>query len=268
MTAAPAPLQDPPFTLRLAQSAGDVAAAQRLRYRVFVEELGGGGPGVDHAQRLEKDAFDPLCDHLLLSDPVAGPPETGGVIGVYRLLPGARLTAPGARFYSEGEFDLGPLRASGRALLELGRSCVHPDYRGGAAMPMLWNGLASYITQRGIDVLFGVASFHGTDVAAWAGPLRYLHDHHLAPEGLRAQAKGAAAFDLAGLPPGAMTRAAALEALPPLIRAYLRLGGFVGQGAWIDRAFNTIDVLLVIDVARLPPRHQQFYARQAERLLG
>lgn len=267
MKAAPAPLQDPPFVLRLAQSAGDIAAAQRLRYEVFVKELGGGGPEVDHARRLEKDAFDPLCDHLLLSDPVAGPQETGGVIGVYRLLPGERLKA-GAGFYSESEFDLAPLRASGRRLLELGRSCVHQSYRGGAAMPMLWNGLASYITQREIEVLFGVASFQGTDVAAWAGPLRYLHDHHLAPEGLRAQAKGAAAYDLAGLPPGGMSRAAALEALPPLIRAYLRLGGFVGQGAWVDRAFNTIDVLLVIDVARLPPRHQQFYARQAERPLG
>ena len=109
------------------------------------------------------------------------------VVGAYRLLPSDRV-GPEGRFYSEGEYDLTPLRQSGRKLLELGRSCVHPDYRGGAAMYLLWNGLADYVLERGIEVLFGVASFHGTDVPALAQPLSYLHHHHLAPEALRVHA--------------------------------------------------------------------------------
>ena len=106
--------------------------------------------------------------------------------------------APTGRFYSESEYDLTPLKASGRRLLELGRSCVHPDHRGGTAMFQLWNALADYVLERGIEVLFGVASFHGTDVAALAQPLAWLHHHHLAPAGVA----GAGA---AGAPAGAWT---------------------------------------------------------------
>ena len=162
------------FTLRLAQDARDLQAAQRLRYSVFVQELGADGPLVDHAARLERDDFDDIFDHLLLIDTRRDPAKLEDVVGVYRLLPSDRL-GPGGRFYSEGEYDLGPLRASGRKLLELGRSCVHIDHRGGAAMFHLWNGLAEYVLERGIEVLFGAASFHGTDIPALAQPLSYLY---------------------------------------------------------------------------------------------
>ena len=164
---------DAAFTLRLAQDARDLRAAQRLRYEVFVAELGGTGPLVDHEARLEVDNFDPVFDHLLLIDHRRNADALEDVVGVYRLLPSDRLTA-GARFYSEGEFDVSALRSSGRKLLELGRSCVHPDYRGGTAMFHLWNGLAAYVLERGIEILFGAASFHGTDIAALAQPLSYL----------------------------------------------------------------------------------------------
>ena len=171
---------DPHLVLRLAADARDLRAAQRLRYRVFVEELGGDGPLVDHAARLEVDAFDPLFDHLVLIDTRRDAGALEDVVGVYRLLPGARL-GPGEPFYSETEYDLTALRRSGRHLLELGRSCVDPEYRGGVAMFRLWNGLADYVLERGIEVLFGVASFHGTDATALAMPLSYLHHAHLAP---------------------------------------------------------------------------------------
>ncbi len=155
------------LTLRLARDARDLAAAQRLRYRVFVKELGAGGPLVDHGAMLERDKFDDVCDHLLLIDTRRDAGALDDVVGVYRLLPGAKLAA-GQPFYSEGEFDVQALRASGRELLELGRSCVHPDYRGGSAMLHLWNSLAEYVLDRGIEVMFGAASFHGTDVRALA----------------------------------------------------------------------------------------------------
>jgi L-ornithine Nalpha-acyltransferase len=252
---------NPHLVLRLAADARDLRAAQRLRYMVFVTELGGDGRLVDHAARLEADAFDPVSDHLLLVDTTRDPAALEDVVGVYRLLPGDRL-APGGRFYSETEYDLSVLRRSGRRLLELGRSCVHPDYRGGMAMFHLWNGLADYVLDRGIEVLFGTASFHGTDVAALAMPLSYLHHACLAPPELRVRAQPGQFQRMDLVVPGAIDRRAAMVATPALIKAYLRLGGFVGEGAWIDHDFNTTDVCLVMDTARMSQKHRDFYIRK------
>jgi L-ornithine Nalpha-acyltransferase len=253
----------PGFTLRLARDARDLMAAKRLRYKVFVEELGGDGALTDHAARLEQDEFDPHFDHLLLIDETRDAKALDDVIGVYRLFPGERAQALG-RFYSEAEYDLSALRQSGRKLLELGRSCVHPDYRGGSAMFLLWNGLADYVIERGIEVLFGVASFHGTDAKALAQPLSYLHHHHLAPASLRPVARAAHRQEMNLLPPEAIDRRCAMKATPALIKGYLRLGGMVGDGAWIDHAFNTTDVCLVVDTTRMSERHRDFYTRKAE----
>lgn len=254
-------VEEQPYTLRLARDARDLLAAQRLRYLVFVEELGADGPLVDHAARLERDGFDDLFEHLLLIDNRADPAGLDYVAGVYRLLPSDRL-GPGGRFYSEGEYDLTPLRESGRKLLELGRSCVHPDHRGGTGMFHLWNALADYVLDRGIEILFGAASFHGTEVGPLTQSLAYLHHHHLAPPALRVTARKGPAFQRMDLlPPEALDRKAAMAATPALIKAYLRLGGFVGEGAFIDRAFNTTDVCLVMDTARMSERHRGFYTR-------
>lgn len=247
--------------LRLARTPRDLAAAQRLRYRVFVEELGGDGALVDHANRLERDDFDPVFDHLILVDKRVDPATLDDVVGVYRLLPSDRVP-PGGQFYSAGEYDLSPLIASGRKLLELGRSCVHPDHRGGTAMFHLWNGLADYVLERGIEILFGVASFHGTDPVRLAQPLSWLYHHHLAPPGLRVSARGADRARMDLLPVQSLDRKAAMLDTPALIKAYLRLGGFVGDGAFIDRAFNTTDVCLVMDTARMSEKHRAFYTRK------
>ena len=249
------------FEVRLAADARDLAAAQRLRYAVFVEEMGSDGPLVDHAARLERDAFDDICDHLLLIDRHRDAGALEDVVGVYRLLPGDRL-APEQRFYSEGEYDLGRLRASGRRLLELGRSCVHPDHRGGAAMVLIWNKLADYVLERGLEVMFGTASFPGTDVAALAQPLSWLAHHHRAPEGLRAEVLPPQGVPMDMLPPEVLDRRAAMQATPALIKAYLRLGGVVGDGAYIDHEFNTTDVLLVIDTAQMSLKHRDYYIRR------
>lgn len=252
------------FQVRLATSPEDVRGAQRLRYRVFVQELGAGGDLVDHEGRFEQDEMDAHFDHLILVDPTRDPAGFDHVIGAYRLLDGAVADRIG-RFYCDGEYDLAPLRASGRRLLELGRSCVHPDHRRGAAMLLLWNGLADYVLARGIEVLFGVASFHGADPAPHAQALAWLHHNHLAPPELRVRAlpDGFQRMDL--VPADRLDRKAALAAIPPLIRAYLRLGGFVGEGAWIDRAFNTTDVCLIVDTRAMSERHHDFYTRKGPR---
>ncbi|MFN3641777.1 MAG: GNAT family N-acetyltransferase [Gemmobacter sp.] len=255
---------DPHFVLRLAGDDRDLAAAQRLRYAVFVEELGADGPMVDHAARLERDAFDPHVDHLLLIDTRRDAAALDDVVGVYRLLTSDRAASVG-RFYSEDEYDLSPLRATGRRLLELGRSCVHRDFRGGTAMFHLWNALADYVLERDIEILFGVASFHGTDPAPLAQPLSWLHHHHLAPPDLRVRVRPEHAQRMDLIAPEALDRRAAMAATPALIKAYLRLGGHVGDGAWIDRPFNTTDVCLLMDTARMSARHRDFYVRKAAR---
>lgn len=249
----------PDFELRLAQSDADLIAAQRLRYDVFVRELGGDGPLVDHENGLERDAFDPFYDHLILFDHArAGSPA----VGVYRLLRGDKLNTPDGpdHFYSEAEYDLSVLKASGRKLLELGRSCLHPDYRGGAAMMHLWGGLADYVDEHRVEILFGVASFHGTDIDALKAPLSLLHHRHLAPEPIRVRAQPDTFQTMNLTPEDDIDRPAAMRAVPALIKGYLRLGGFVGEGAFIDDVFNTTDICLIIDMNLVNERSRAIYA--------
>lgn len=232
------------LSTRLASGAADLRAAQALRYRVFVEELGGSGPLVDHAAQLERDAFDPYFDHLLLLDLSQGEE----IVGVYRLLPSDRLSRAG-QFYCHDEFDLTLLLSSGRRLLELGRSCVDPRYRGGVAMLVMWQALAEYALARQVEILFGAASFHGTDLGALAQPLSWLHHNHLAAPELRVRARPCQLDHI--IPQDQIDERAARAAIPPLIRGYLRLGASIGQGAFVDHSFNTTDVCIILDAARL-----------------
>lgn len=250
---------NPEFELRLAETEQDRLAAQRLRYEVFVRELGGDGDLVDHAERLERDRYDPYYDHLLLVDLNRDVRTLDHVVGVYRLLPGDRAREAGG-FYCAGEYDLSPLERTGRKLLELGRSCLHADYRGGAAMHHLWNGLGAYVLDHGIEILFGVASFHGTDTQALAQPLSLLHHKHLAPPDLRVRALPGNFAPMNLLEPAEIDRPAAVRAIPSLIKAYLRLGGVVGEGAFIDHAFNTTDVCLVMDTERIGAQQRARYS--------
>lgn len=247
------PQAAPRFVTRLARDSRDVRAAQALRYRVFVEELGGDGPLVDYAVGLERDTFDTHAEQLILLD--VNRAEGDQVVGVYRLMDAEGAAAAG-QFYSETEYNLNVLRASGRPLLELGRSCLHPDYRGGAAMMHLWQALADEVTARGVEVLFGVASFHGTDLDSLAQPLAVLQRDHLAPEDLRVRSRAVAPVPNVAK----INKVAAMRQVPALIKAYLRLGGYVGEGAFVDRAFNTTDVCLVLDTARMTARQKAPYA--------
>lgn len=244
----------PKFRVKLADTPEELRAAQRLRYEVFVEELGGDGPLVDHAARLERDRFDPFFDHLLLLDDS----NNGAVVGVYRLLRDDQAARAG-QFYSEDEYDLSALKTSGRRLMELGRSCLAKSYRGGPGMYHLWNGLGRYVTDHGIEILFGVASFHGTDIADLAPSLSLLHERHLAPEGLRVRAREGHFQRMDLIAAGDLDRRAAMRQVPALIKAYLRLGGYVGDGAFVDHQFNTTDVCLILDTDRLSEKQKSTY---------
>lgn len=248
------------FQVRLARDEGEIRAAQRLRYTVFVEEMGASASAEEHALRLERDRFDPFFDHLLLID-LLHPGEDGiNVVGVYRLLRGSVAQA-GPGFYGQSEYDLEPLTRLGRETVELGRSCVHPDYRGGVAMHLLWSGLGEYVLSHGIEVLFGVASFPGTDLDAVAQPLSHLYHNHLAPPALRVRTLADHYVEMNRMPASQIDARQAMRQMPPLIKAYLRLGGVVGEGAFIDHDFNTIDVCLLMDTAAMTERYKDMYTR-------
>ena len=260
------------FTVRLAETEAEVAAAQRLRYHVFVEEMGASASPEDAAERRERDRYDPYFEHLLLIDHENTDPDIElGVVGVYRLMLRDRART-GIGFYGVSEYDLSKLMDYPRNSVELGRSCVAKDHRGGAGMHLLWTGLGEFVTSNDVSIMFGVASFHGSETAPIAQALSYLHHNHLAPEDLRVRAVDDHFVAMDILPPDQIDRIQAMRQIPALIKAYIRLGGFVGEGAFIDYDFNTVDVCLLMDTSRMVQRYRSFYSRKrggaVDRILG
>jgi putative hemolysin len=251
-----------PLQVRLAGCAADIDAAQALRYRIFYERLGARPlPGMEQ-QRRDSDAFDPVCDHLLVLDHSRGS-GLDAVVGTYRLIRRVAAARHGS-FYSAAEYDISRLIAYPGEILELGRSCVDAGYRARPVMQLLWSGIAAYVSHYDIAVMFGCASLPGTDPDALAVPLSYLYHHHLAPPALRARALPERYVDMRRLEPGAIDPARTLAALPPLIKGYLRLGGFVGDGAVIDEQFNTTDVCIVVKTDLVTEKYSRHYERQTK----
>jgi L-ornithine Nalpha-acyltransferase len=231
--------------VRLAD-AHEIEEALRLRHRVFCEERGAAAS----RSGMEEDRYDRDCDHLIVRDHAAsGRP----VVGTYRLLREDVATRIGG-FYSAGEYDLAPLLAIGGAaqLLELGRSCVDRPYRTNATITLLWRAIASYLEAHRIGFMFGCASFPGTDPAVHADELAYLYRFHLAPPELRVRALPQHHVPMDGAGAGADLTG---RALPPLIKAYLRVGAKVGDGAFVDTAFNTVDIFMIMPVERIVGRY-------------
>jgi len=246
--------------VRLATTEAEIDAAQALRWRVFYEEMGAEPSVAARAAQRDVDAFDAVADHLLVVDHAIGPgPE--GVVGTYRLIQQDAAESIG-RFYSDEEYDLAALVAFDGKLLELGRSCVAKEYRGRAVMQLLWRGIAAYIHHHQIDVMFGCASMPSTNPDDWAAELTYLHHNHLAPPGLRPRALAERYVDMCRLPPEEVDRRTAMANMPPLIKGYLRLGGFVGDGAVIDHQFNTTDVAIIVKSDLVTDKYYRHYERQ------
>lgn len=252
------------YRVKIAETEAELRGAQRLRYRVFVEEMGATARPEEHAARLEWDEFDPYFDHLILladGDGTEAMDPLDRVVGVYRLMRDDAAKA-GRGFYGATEYDLSLLERSGRKLVELGRSCVAADHRGGVGMHLLWSELARYVLERDIEILFGTASFHGTDPEPISDALAFLHHRHLAPDDLRVRALDAHYLDMNLRAPGEIDTARAARQIPPLLKSYLRLGGFVGDGAFVDHGFNTIDVCVVMDTGRMQENYRRFYERE------
>jgi putative hemolysin len=256
--------------VRLATSAAEVRRAQALRYRVFYEEMSAVPDASAQARRRDADAFDLVCDHLLVVDHAAlrrglrrNRPET---VGTYRLLR-QEIAEENGGFYTAGEYEIGPLLRSRPELrfLELGRSCVLEPYRNKRTVELLWHGIWAYVLRHNIDVLFGCASLEGTDPDRLALPLSFLHHRARAPEEWRVAALGHRRVEMNRMPAEAVDARQALAALPPLIKGYLRLGAFIGDGAVVDRQFGTTDVCIVLPKSAISPRYVSYYGAAAER---
>jgi putative hemolysin len=215
---------------------------------------------------LDRDAWDEVCDHLLVLDhavPDPEGPDGAQVVGTYRLLRESVARDHGG-FYSAGEFDLAPLatvRAQGGGeLLELGRSCVLPAWRTSAVISLLWRGIGEYLQRHRIGLMFGCASFAGTDPDAHAAALSWLYHHHLAPATIRPRVRGASGAAMERLPRGSYDERRAMLALPPLVKGYLRAGARFGDGIYIDHDFNTVDVCVVVAVEALAERYVARFA--------
>jgi putative hemolysin len=269
LTAAPAPLgRIGPLEVRLARKKGDVKRAQKLRYKVFYKNGTAIADAATMLAQRDKDGFDAFCDHLLVIDHAAKPSLSGKqpVVGTYRLLRQDVAERYGG-FYTDHEFNVSDLveRHPDLQFLELGRSCVLPPYRNKRTVELLWHGIWSYVRQHRCDVMIGCASFEGTDPDRLALPLSFLHHHARAPEAWRATAHPSRYVEMNRMPRVAINPKAALHELPPLIKGYLRLGAFIGDGAVIDHQFGTTDVLIVMPVSAINTRYIDHFGVDASR---
>ena len=256
---------------RLAQTRKEVKRAQKLRYKVFYRD---GQAVADAATRLaqrDRDAFDDICDHVLVIDYSRAAnalrlPRKPPVVGTYRLLPQEVADRHGG-FYTSSEFAIEELteRHPHLRFLELGRSCVLPPYRTKRTVELLWHGVWSYVRQNRFDVMIGCASLEGTDPDRLALPLSFLHHFASAPGEWRASALAHRAVDMNRMPKDAIDAKRALRELPPLIKGYLRLGAFIGDGAVIDRQFGTTDVLMILPVSAINARYIEHFGADATR---
>jgi putative hemolysin len=256
--------------VRLATTAKEIRRAQKLRFKVFYEEMSAAPQGTALLSRRDVDDFDAICDHLLVLDhdvkakPFRAPKPK--VVGTYRLL--RQEVADRHRgFYTTGEYDISALLKAHPSLrfLELGRSCVLKPYRNKRTVELLWHGIWTYVLHHRIDVMIGCASLEGTDPDKLALPLSFLHHYAAAPAEWQARAVPGRFTAMDRLPKESVNPKAALHELPPLIKGYLRLGATFGTGAVIDRQFGTTDVLVILPVSAISPRYIDHFGPTANR---
>lgn len=237
------------LTTSLARTEAEIVEAQHIRFKVFAEEMGAKLPNTE--QELDVDRYDYYCEHLLVRDN-----SDNKVVGTYRILSPEQAVNAGG-YYSETEFDISRLLHLRGSMMEVGRSCVHPDYRNGATITQLWSGLADYVSKHGHEYLIGCASISINDGGHYAASVyNKVHKLHAAPAEYRV-------FPHCRLPLESLNQNLDVI-IPPLIKGYLRLGAQIaGEPAW-DPDFNCADLFILLPVARLNERYAKHFMRQAK----
>jgi len=264
MAGAPTYVRKGNIEVRLARTFKEIKQAQKLRYKIFYEEMSAKPDLMMKVTKRDMDPYDIYCDHLLVID--HDKPKKKRVVGTYRLLR-QEVAEVHQGFYSAGEYDLAPLMTDsfraqigeGKQLLELGRSCVHMDYRSSATINLLWQGIAEYLKEYNIAYMFGCASFEGTDPSAFKEALAYLYHNHLVPEDFKVRALDGQHVKMDMIDAIDIDTRMARRALPPLIKGYLRIGCFIGDGAVVDEQFDTTDVFILLPVERIAKRYSKHY---------
>jgi putative hemolysin len=234
----------PAFKIVWASTPGEIKEAQRLRYKVFAEEMGAKLP--QNTDRLDIDEFDSYCDHLLIRDQ-----DSLKVVGTYRVLPPHKAQEIG-RLYSDSEFDLSRINHLRPKLVELGRSCVHQDYRSGAVIMALWSGLAQYMQKNGYEIMLGCASIPMADGGHFAASLyNSLGNDQMAPTEFHA-------FPRLPLPLDKLNGGLEVQP-PPLIKGYLKLGAKICSAPAWDPDFNTADLLTMLRLSEINPRYAKHF---------
>ncbi len=249
------------FEVRFATSPVEIEESQKLRYVVFIEEMGGCIGEQENEIKLEADKFDNYCRHLLLIDRSKKSELLDGkVVGVIRLMLGSEAEL-GIGFCSSEEYDLRLLLNSGKKCLELSRTCIDIAYRNSLALHYLWSGLGTFSRDVGVDLLFGLASFPGNDVSRISMALSFIHERYLAPKGIRPKALNKGCIDMDIVKRNDIDKLQALRQMPSLIKSYFRLGAKVGEGAFRDKILNTIDVCILIDVITMTGKYRDYYGK-------
>ena len=247
------------LTLRIAETPAEIEAAQRLRYDIFYREMGATATPAMMESGREIEAYDPICDHLIVVDEHA--PVGQQIIGTYRMLLQERAEQAGMGLYTETEFDISKLKATGGRILEISRSCIHPNYRSKAAINLLWKGIAAYVFKNNVDYLVGVPSFEGTDLNAIKDSLAYLNAYHATDDAIRPVALPEFYHALPVVDKETIDPKKAFFDLPPLLKGYIRIGCTIGEGCFIDTQFNTVDVCIVLHVESSAGRYLNHYRR-------
>ena len=248
------------LSVRLARDMGEINAALALRYRIFYEEMQARPTAEMAIRKRDFDKYDNFADHLLVFDSELGRgPEA--VVGTYRLIRRSAAESCGG-FYSASEYDINVLTRLPDEILELGRSCVNADYRDRRVINLLWEGITAYCVAHDIRFLFGCGSIPGCDPTTLKIPLSYLYHYHLAPEEIRPRALPQRHIEMNQSLIGEIDQKTGLKSVPPLIKGYLRIGGFVGDGAVIDEQFQTTDVCIVVQTKLIKEKDARYFERR------
>jgi len=232
--------------VKLAITPDEKEAVFHLRYKVFYDEMGAKKTPEVEAIQMDRDQYDEVCDHLMVLDTSREGDVKNQIVGTYRMVRWDMAEKAGG-FYSANEFDISTLESYTGHAMELGRSAVHPNYRNRPTMQLLWRGLAAYLVEHKIDLMFGCASFPSNQPEKFKEQLSYLYHYHLAPPALRAKTLPEYYVDINMMPQEEIDPKKVLHSLPPLVKGYLRVGCYVSDGAYIDHDFNTTDVMVMVD---------------------
>ena len=251
------PVHSGNLEVRLAENQDEINAAQSLRYKVFYEEMSAKPNAEMLAIKRDFDRFDEFWDHLLVLDNTKK--KIGDrVVGTYRLNRRSKAEK-NAGFYSTEEYNIDALLRNNHEVLELGRSCVDFNYRNGQTMQLLWRGIANYVYFYDVKIMFGCASFPEVDQNELKLPLSYLYHYHLAPSEIRSIALDNRYLKINHISKENLDIKAAKKLIPPLIKGYLRLGAYIGDGAVLDEQFSTTDIFIILKTEQVTRRYKMHY---------